>query len=175
MIVNRRFLSLINRIIERISLKITKGDKGSRIYRFAGKLEGFVDRFHISLRNIRKDPWKGTGVIILTVVIWLNEALRFYIIIQALPGDTYIPFQGAIAAVAVANILGFILPIGSGNVIGSASILELLTGKETTATAASITQVATSLWISIPLGILSLLYLRSKSRKRELPERNGPS
>jgi uncharacterized membrane protein YbhN (UPF0104 family) len=175
LIVNRRFLTFINRIIESVGLFITRGNKGSRIYRIAGKLEGSIDRFHSSLRNIRKNPWMGIGIVILTLVIWLNEALRFYIIIQALPGDTYIPFQGAIAAIAVANILGFILPIGSGNVIGSASVLELLTGKETASTAASITQVATSLWISIPLGILSLLFLRSKSRKRDLTSNGRPS
>jgi uncharacterized protein (TIRG00374 family) len=175
LIVNRRFLSLVNRILEKIGLIVTRGNKGSKINKILGKLEDSVDRFHTSLRNIKKNPWTGTGVIILTIVIWLNEALRFYIIIQALPGDTYIPFQGAIAAIAVANILGFILPIGSGNVIGSASVLELLTGKETSATAASITQVATSLWISIPLGILSLLFLRSKSRKNDRPMAIGPS
>lgn len=175
MIVNRRFLSLVNRMTEKITLLITKGKRDSKIYKFSGKIEGSVDRFHSSLRTIKRNPWTGTGVIILSIVIWLNEALRFYIIIQALPGDTYIPFQGAIAAIAVANILGFILPIGSGNVIGSASVLELLTGNETTATAASITQVATSLWISIPLGVLSLMFLRSKSRRKDLEGSSGPS
>jgi uncharacterized protein (TIRG00374 family) len=175
LVVNRSFLSMLNRLIERVSLKISGGRKNSRIHRTAGKLEGSMDRFHSSLGNIRKNPWTGTGVIILTVVIWLNEALRFYIVIQALPGDTYLPFQGAIAAIAVANILGFILPIGSGNVIGSASVMELLTGKETTATAASITQVATSLWISIPLGVLSLLFLRSKSKQKDRSAAGGPS
>ncbi len=166
LLVNRKFLNLANRILEKIALVVTRGNRGSRLFKIAGKLEGSIDRYHSSFRTIRKNPWTGTGVMILTLVIWINEALRFYLVVQALPGDLDLSFLGAIAAIAVANILGFILPIGAGNVFGSKSVLELLNINESTALAASLLQVATSLWISIPLGIMSLGYLRFRSKKR---------
>lgn len=165
LVFNRRFLHMINGIMERIAIWIAGGERKGKLYRLVSRLEGSVNRFHGSLRTLTKDPRMGAGVLLLTLVIWLNEALRLYIVIQALPGDTYITYQGAIAGVAVANIMGMILPIGSGNVIGSASVLELLSGDETTSTAASLTQVATSLWISIPLGLISLAFLRKRSMR----------
>jgi glycosyltransferase 2 family protein len=166
LLVNRKFLNLANRILEKIALVVTRGNRGSRLFKVTGKLEGSIDRYHSSFRTIRKNPWTGTGVMILTLVIWINEALRFYLVVQALPGDLDLSFLGAIAAIAVANILGFILPIGAGNVFGSKSVLELLNINESTALAASLLQVATSLWISIPLGVMSLGYLRFRSKKR---------
>ncbi|MGA1794005.1 MAG: lysylphosphatidylglycerol synthase transmembrane domain-containing protein [Thermoplasmatota archaeon] len=166
LLVNRRFLRAMNGLLERVALIITRGNRESRSYRLFGKLEGSVERYHSSIRTIRRNPWTGAGVIMLTLAIWVNEGLRFYLVVQALPGDVYISFPEAIAAIAVANILGFILPIGAGNVFGSKSILELLSVKEATAMAASLLQVATSLWISIPLGIISVSYLRFRSKKK---------
>jgi uncharacterized protein (TIRG00374 family) len=162
---------MMNALLERITLTITRGKRDSKIFSMTEKVEGAIDRFHSSLKTIGRDPSRGTGVIMLTAVIWLNEALRFYIIIHALPVDTDLNFLGAVAAIAVANILGFIIPIGAGNFLGSTSVIELLTGNRTTAVAASITQVATSLWISIPLGVISLLFLRLRGRRSE---RAGP-
>ncbi|MBN1539281.1 MAG: flippase-like domain-containing protein, partial [Candidatus Thermoplasmatota archaeon] len=164
LLVNRGFLRMVNKMMERCTLALTRGNKDSKVYTFFFKLEGAVDRYHTSLGTIRRDPWTGTGVIMLTLAIWINEALRFYLVVLALPGDMYISFPGAIAAIALANILGFILPIGAGNVFGSKSILELLSVGGSTAMAASLLQVATSLWISIPLGVLSLLFLRKRTK-----------
>jgi len=165
LLVNRTFLRAMNGVLERIALFITRGNRNSNLYRLFGKLEGSVERYHSSIRTIRRNPWTGVGVLMLTLAIWVNEGLRFYLVVQAVPGDVFISFPEAIAAIAVANILGFILPIGAGNVFGSKSILELLSVKEATAMAASLLQVATSLWISIPLGVLSLVYLRTRSKR----------
>ncbi|MBN1389685.1 MAG: flippase-like domain-containing protein [Candidatus Thermoplasmatota archaeon] len=165
LLVNRRFLELVNSKMERTALTLSHGKRGSKPYRIAIRLQGAIDRYHSSLRTIVRNPWCGTGTIILTIAIWINEALRFYLVVMALPGNVQVTFMGAVAAISVANILGFILPIGAGNVFGSKSILELLSVKETTAMAASLLQVATSLWISIPLGLISLAYLRTRSKK----------
>lgn len=171
MVMSRRFVGVVTGFLMRVSLKFSSGNRSSRVFRLSVKASEFMKRFHVSLRSIRKAPTVGMGVVILTIVIWTNEALRLYIITQALPGDHSITFLGALAAIAVANILGFILPIGSGNVIGSASVLELLSGNEPMATGASIIMVATSLWISLPLGIISLFYLRSR-KETHLTERS---
>ncbi|MGA1866389.1 MAG: lysylphosphatidylglycerol synthase transmembrane domain-containing protein [Thermoplasmatota archaeon] len=164
LLVNRGFLRIANKIIERCALALTRGNKDSKLHMFFDKLEGSVDRYHTSLRTLRRNPWTGTGVIMLTIAIWINEAIRFYLVVRSLPEDVYISFPGAIAAIALANILGFILPIGAGNVFGSKSVLELLSVGGSTAMAASLLQVATSLWISIPMGVLSLLFLRKRSK-----------
>jgi len=165
LILSRRSVRLVTGMTKRIILKTTHGNRSSRLFKLTVSANRFMERFHRSLRSLGKGPSVGTGVVILTIVIWINEALRLYIILQALPGNHSITFPGAVAAIAVANVLGFILPIGSGNVIGSASVLEVLSGNEPMATAASIIQVATSLWISIPLGVISLFFLRSRKEK----------
>ena len=162
LVLSRRFVGLLTRILKNIALKLVRGNRSSRIFKSIVKVTEFMKRSHVSFRSIKREPMAGMGVILLTTAIWINEALRLFIIIQALPGDHSITFMGAVAAIAVANILGFVLPIGSGNVIGSASVLELLSGNELLATAASIVQVATSLWISLPLGVMSIFYLRSR-------------
>ncbi|MFW3146245.1 MAG: lysylphosphatidylglycerol synthase transmembrane domain-containing protein [Thermoplasmatota archaeon] len=164
---NRRMIQWARSLLQKGALKLSGGNRGSRSYKMLSSLSSFLDRFYRSLWAIRKDPSRGAGVVLMTVAIWFNEAVRLFLVLQAIPGDHSISFPGAIAAIAVANILGFILPIGSGNVIGSASVLELLAGDELLATAASLLQVATSLWISIPLGIISLLFLRIRGKKRE--------
>ncbi len=164
-LLNRTSMEIFNGIMKKIARKVSKGREDSRVVRIAGKLEGMTERFHGALQHIWKQKVTGAGVILMTMAIWLNEALRIYIIIHAMPGDLSISFPGAVAVISIANILGFILPIGSGNVIGGASVIELLTGDGTGATAASLTQVITSLWLSIPLGVMSLFYLNRRSRK----------
>ena len=166
LVLNRRFVRWSSRIGTTMTLKIVKGRRSSRVFRGSVKLTEFLKRLQISISDLRKRPITGAGVLLLTMAIWINEALRLYIILQALPGDHTLTFPGAVAAIAVANILGFILPIGSGNVIGSTSVLELLLKDGLIATTSSIVQVATSLWISLPLGIISLFYLRSRGRRR---------
>ncbi len=172
LILNRRFVRYVNRVLERLVLRVSKGNRETKIFKMTTKFEDFISRFYRSIHKIGKDPWRGTGVLLMTFIIWMNEALRFYIIIQAIPGDHIISCPGAIAAIAVANILGFILPIGIGNFIGGASVVGLLTGDGSLGSAISLAQVATSLWISIPLGIISIGFLRSRSKKKDLP---GPS
>ncbi|MEA3559667.1 MAG: lysylphosphatidylglycerol synthase transmembrane domain-containing protein [Candidatus Thermoplasmatota archaeon] len=162
---NRRSHGIMIRWVHRTALILTKGRKDGRIHRIAGKIEERSNMFNDSLANIRKHKITGAGILIMTSAIWLNESLRFFIILNALPGNIDISFQASIAAVSLANILGFILPMGSGNILGGASVIEMLTGDGTSATAASITQVITSLWISIPIGVISLYYLKRRSRR----------
>lgn len=166
-LLNRRMIEWARCLLLKTALVLSKGNEGSRIYKAMGTMSSFIERFYTSLWSIKEDPSRGAGVVLMTTAIWLNEAVRLYLVLQAIPGDHSVSFLGAVAAIAVANILGFILPIGSGNVIGSASVLELLAGSELLATAASLLQVATSLWISIPLGILSIFFLRIRGKKKE--------
>ncbi len=163
---SRRASKLMSDIIGRIARRASGNRETSIMIRLTAKVQGSIDKFQESLGRLRRNRFTSTAAVMLTLAIWINEALRLYLIVSALPGDHYITFLGAVAAISVANILGFILPIGSGNVIGGASVLVLLTGEELLSTAASITAVATSIWISIPLGLASIFYLRRRSRSK---------
>jgi uncharacterized protein (TIRG00374 family) len=165
LVLNRRFVSWTTSLVSALSLHLAKGNGSSRLYLISHKVAGFMERFHGSLVRLGKDPWNGTGVVLLTAAIWLNEALRMYIILGALPGDNPVTFLGAVAATSVANILGFVLPVGSGNVVGSASVLELLTKDGPLSAAASLMMATTSIWISIPSGVVSLIVLRLRRLK----------
>ncbi|MCU0798527.1 MAG: flippase-like domain-containing protein [Candidatus Thermoplasmatota archaeon] len=165
LVLHRGFVSWVTGRIGSIMLKASGGDASSPVYRTSSKLSGFMERFHLSIARIGRDPWTGTGVILLTGSIWMNEALRMFLILEALPGDNPVTLLGAMAAISVANILGFVLPVGSGNVVGSTSVLELLTGNGPLAAAASLVMVTTSVWISIPSGVVSLVLLRLREKR----------
>jgi len=137
---------------------------GKRITGIIDRAEGSIGRFHDSLGLLLKSGSSMFPVMILDIQIWLNEAARLYLVILALPGSHDVSFLGALGAVSIANILGFIFPIGSGNIIGASSVLELITGDERMSTSASIVAVAASLWLSIPLGLVSLFVLNRTSR-----------
>jgi len=148
------------------AVSMLRGPLKDRTSRLVLKATRALEKFHSSVHMFIKDKGYATASILLTIEIWLNEGFRLYLILLAMPGGGDVPFIGALAAIGVGNILGFILPIGSGNVLGGTSVLYLLTGEEELSTAASITAVALSLWISIPMGLVSLLYLRKRTHRR---------
>jgi uncharacterized protein (TIRG00374 family) len=167
---SRRGARMMTDIIGWAADKGSGGDQRSIIFRMAEKVRGSIGKFQESLGNLRKNRYSSTAAVLLTLSIWINEALRLYLIVLALPGDHHVPFLGAVAAISVANILGFILPMGGGNFIGNDSVLLLLTGEKLLSRPASMTAVATSIWISIPLGLISLMYLRKRSRSKDRKE-----
>lgn len=134
------------------------------------RVEGSGERFSTALRNLRGNRRMSTAVILLTCAIWVNEALRLYLVVLALPGGYHIPFIGAVATIGVANILGFLIPYGAGNVLGGTSVLKIITGEGNLSFSASFTAVATSIWLSIPLGLISLGYLKSRSKEQKWKE-----
>ncbi|MDG6226039.1 MAG: lysylphosphatidylglycerol synthase transmembrane domain-containing protein [Candidatus Thermoplasmatota archaeon] len=172
MITSRGFAGWAFRSISRI---IPSSGSGKRLKGFIGGFESSVGNFHISLRMLFRNRATLIHVLVLDVVIWLNEAARLYLVVLALPGDADIGLMGAIAAASIANILGFILPVGSGNLLGSASVVETLTGDPKLGASASLVAVITSLWLTIPLGLISLAVLRrfETIRKRSINVESG--
>lgn len=164
LISNRKLMSGMIRLLRAISDRLFKGKALKFSSRIMGKLDDSSSKFHDSISRMTGDRISFIGIILLTIAIWFNEAVRLYLIVLALPVDTHVAFPGAVAGIAIANILGFILPIGAGNLMGSTSVLMLLTKDKGISTSASIAMVATSLWLSIPLGLISLFYLRKRSR-----------
>lgn len=164
---SRRATTLMSRVIGKLAA-MGEGKKGGPILlKLAGKVQGSIGMFQESIGNLRRNKSTSFAAVLLTMSIWTNEALRLFLIVQALPGGEDVNFMGALAAASLANILGFVIPLGAGNLAGAGAILLILTGEKKLSTPASFTAVATSIWISIPLGLISLLYLRKRSRERD--------
>jgi uncharacterized protein (TIRG00374 family) len=161
---NRKLMSVLIRALGVVSDRFLKGKFHKFSTKIIGRMDESASKFHDSISRMTRDRSTFIGIILLTIAIWFNEAVRLYLVVLALPVDTHVAFPGAVAGIAIANILGFILPIGAGNLLGSSSVLYLLTDDEGISTSASIAMVASSLWLSIPLGLISLLYLRKRSR-----------
>jgi hypothetical protein len=164
---SRRASKLMSDVIGRIA-RMRDGKLGGNILiKIASKVQGSIGKFQRSLSNLRKRKATSAGAVLLTLAIWINEALRLFLIVREIPGGEDVTFMGALTAASLANILGFIIPLGAGNIAGAGAILYILTGEEKLSIPASFTAVATSIWISIPLGLISLMYLRKRSRDRE--------
>ncbi len=118
MVINKRVMSAVISItgwfVSKIPIRKAR-DSGEKAIR---RVEGSGDRFNNALHNLIKNKGMAVAVALLTSAIWLNEALRLYLVVLALPGGYHIPFMGAVGVIGVANILGFIFPYGSGNVLG---------------------------------------------------------
>lgn len=158
MVANDRFSSWSLRYLRRLIGRSGTAAQG-RLDKVLVKIEGSLARFHGSIGMLMRSKKVLLAVVLLDLEIWLNEAARLYLVVLALPTSVEVAPLGALAAISIANILGFILPIGSGNLLGSTSVLEILTGNERISASASIVAVATSLWLSIPLGLISLSVL----------------
>ncbi len=175
LMLNKNVSHFILRQMERLNERFTESGKKNLVGKIVSHVQGFMLKYWITLGRLRRNKRAMIAVIALTTSIWLNEALRFYLAVIALPGGHQIPFLGAVAAVSIGTILSLVLPIGSGNVLGGTSITYLLTHHETLSTAASIIAVATSIWLSIPMGLASLYYLRRRAARieREKREKGG--
>ena len=153
---------LMNKTVDKtvsFALKISKSDLTKR---FTNALTGFTDKFKFGTREILKAKKTTGACIFLTVIIWINEALRLFIILLALPETEKASLGAVFIASSIANILSLIIPLGAGNILGIETVLLAVGLDPATAAAASILQVATSLWISVPFGAVAMLAIGFK-------------
>ena len=128
-------------------------------------LTGFVEKFKFGMKQILKAKNSAIACIILTVIIWINEALRLFIIILALPDIEGVSIGAVFIASSIANILGIVLPLGSGNILGIGAVFMAVGLDPGDAGSASFLHVATSVWISVPLGVIAMLITGFKVSK----------
>jgi len=132
-------------------------------------LMGFVDSFTNGLDNIGKDIRlkKGNGMAFvgLTLLIWLNEAGRIYLILLALPDIQAPSFGAVLIASSLATVFGAVLPIGAMHATLIASVFAALGVDIASATTAGVLTIMTSIWLSIPLGIISMFIVGLKIDK----------
>jgi uncharacterized protein (TIRG00374 family) len=127
------------------------------ITKLTDALVGFVDTFRFGMSEILKARRTAVSCISLTVMIWINEAIRLYIILHALPDVQGISLGAVFIASSIASILALALPAGSGNLLGIEAVFIAVGMSPSIAGAAGILQVATSLWISVPLGAIAMV------------------
>ncbi|WP_455392346.1 lysylphosphatidylglycerol synthase transmembrane domain-containing protein [[Eubacterium] cellulosolvens] len=139
--------------------------KHSLVKQLSLALVGFVDRFKFGMGEILKAKRNAGSCIILTVIIWINEAVRLFIILLALPNIEGLSLGAVFIASSIANILGFAVPLGAGNILGIETVFIALGMSRSSAGAASFLQVATSIWISVPLGAAALVVTGFKLSK----------
>jgi uncharacterized protein (TIRG00374 family) len=115
---------------------------------------GFLRAFERGTKDIAKDRQRAAAAVGLTVVIWLNEALRLWLVFLALGFN--VSSELMIVATSLSSFAALLIPIGAGNSAAIAVICTLAGIKGDLATTASLIFIMTSIWLSIPLGAGSM-------------------
>lgn len=134
----------------RITNKIKRNDVDTK----AGiAVKTNVIKFRDGVGEIMKAK-QGLGITIsLTIVIWLNEAARLYIILLAL-GISNVPSLAMVIIVSsMATLFGSILVWGTGNAAIIAGVFATVGLSLSDATAAGFLMIMTSIWLSVPIGV----------------------
>ena len=149
--------SILNKTVDKSMSLAMKVSKKGFIKRLSSTLTGFVEKFRFGMKSILRAKGSASACILLTVIIWINEALRLFIILLALPDLSGVSLGAVFIASSIANIIGIVLPLGSGNILGIEAVFIAVGMDYTDAITASFLHVATSIWISVPLGVTAML------------------
>ena len=149
--------NLLKRTMDKSVTIAQKVSKKDSVIKLTDAITGFIERFRFGMNQILKAKRNAATCISLTVIIWINESLRLFIILLALPNVVGISLGGVFIAASIANILGITLPGGAGNILGIGTVFLALGMDPNHATAASILHVATSIWISVPFGVIAMM------------------
>jgi uncharacterized protein (TIRG00374 family) len=157
----------------RLAKRVSKKDFGSK---FSAALTGFTEKFSFGMGKILETKKTAAICITLTLFIWLNEAIRLYIILLALPDVADPSLAAVFIAASIGNLLGTALPGGAGNLLGIGTVFIAVGMEPGSASAASFLQVATSIWLSVPLGVMAMLVTGFKlSKVQKLSNKNNKS
>lgn len=160
---------LLRRAALGLGIFLKKFSNKDWVHKAESGLIGFVDTFSGGVDNIGnqlKLKKKTAGAfIVLSLLIWLNEAGRIYLILLALPDIEAPSFGAVLIASSVATVFGVALPIGALHATLISSVFAALGVEIASATTAGILVVMTSIWLSIPLGILSMFIVGLKIDK----------
>jgi len=136
-----------------------KRSNRSFVNKWAKALVGFVEKFKMGMSIISRSRGKAGACAGLTVVIWTNEAIRVYLIFLAMEDVAGVSLGAVFIATSIANILGLVMPLGSGNIFGVSTVFIAVGMDATMASMGGFLHAATSIWISIPLGVMTMLIM----------------
>jgi uncharacterized protein (TIRG00374 family) len=135
----------------RATSKVIKGEKGAKI---SSKLMDTVVSFNEALNF--KGNWKRlVWPAVLTAVIWANEIVRLYLIIEALGVD--VSMVAVIASASLASLSTIVLTAGSGNVLMSSAVFTASGLDPHVAATAGLLSAITSIWLSVPVSLLAMV------------------
>jgi uncharacterized protein (TIRG00374 family) len=126
-----------------------KGEEG-RAARLERVVTGFLGAFEGGVKEIARDRTRALSCTGLTVFIWLNEAVRLWLVFLALGSNE--SFELMMVAVCLASYAALLIPLGAGNSTAIVVICILAGIEGDLATSASILAIMTSIWLSVPLG-----------------------
>lgn len=145
--------------------KIQTTFKGAWGERISNGLKKSTRSFNISVRQSGRENKKMLGIGVgLTVLIWLNEIVRLYLIIMAL-GETP-GIVSVVIASSLATLSAVVLTAGSGNVVVISAIFTASGVSLSTATTAGILMAMTSIWLSVPIGVIAILLTRYRNDEK---------
>ncbi len=127
-----------------------RGEEG-RAARLEQVVTGFLGAFEGGIREIARDRVRALTCTGFTVFIWLNEAVRLWLVFLALGSNE--SFELMMIAVCLASFAALLVPLGAGNSTAIVVICVLAGIEGDLATSASILAIMTSIWLSVPLGV----------------------
>ncbi|TET90483.1 MAG: flippase-like domain-containing protein [Methanomassiliicoccales archaeon] len=134
-------------------------------------VSGTINSFSDGFRSILGSRRVAATTFSLTVIIWLNEAFRVFLIMFALAAGL-VPFVGfVLVATSLASLLGSFAPGGTFNVALIAMVFNASGVSISLATTAGLLMTFTSIWILVPLGIAIVIRNAGKARRVEEKKR----
>ena len=119
------------------------------------KIHGWILQFQTGLEQLREKRNIAIKAFLVTLVIWINASIRFGLIVYAVTGNVEAAGLIILASGLVYSI-GTFLPFGVGNIAIATLVLSAADIDEAQAITIGIVEVATSLTLSVPMGILSM-------------------
>ena len=119
-------------------------------------VDGFLGTFEHGTRDIARDRTKAMAAIGLTIIIWLNETLRLWLVFLALGYN--ISSELMLLTVTLSSFAALLIPLGAGNSAAITVICGLAGVDGDLATTASLVFVMTSIWLSVPLGASAMAF-----------------
>lgn len=130
-------------------------------------VSGTITNFSDGFRSILKSKKTTSVTFSLTLIIWLNEAIRVFLVMYALAPES-VPFVGfVLIASSLATLLGSFVPGGTFNVALIAMVFNASGVDIALATTAGLLMTFTSIWILVPLGIAIVLRNLGRPKKTE--------
>ncbi|RLF55527.1 MAG: hypothetical protein DRN35_04990 [Thermoplasmata archaeon] len=131
----------------------------------------FVNDLYLGSRAYGNSRKSLSSTLILTLLIWSNEALRVFILAEVLGINRELYRLDSIIGMALlsssaALLLGVFLPGGVGHALTIGGIYALTTTSVTRAMTIGLLSTLTSTWVCIAIGFILLLCEKGKREKR---------
>ena len=146
--------------------------------RFCSRSSNFMDAFSASVTvSDRTKRRTLASVAALTVLVWANEALRVCLIIIALGAP--LNLAAAMVVTAISALSAVFLVAGSNHILISSAVFSAVGIGASIAAGAGVLSALTSIWLSVPIGLLAYYledrYNRSSALKNVCSPAGSPA